>query len=71
MNGFTISYESDSSLSSTDVIVIDGRELEFRVNGNLLVEEIEGHFPVVIKGDNEFSINTTADITIDWQEQYL
>lgn len=69
VNGITISY--DGEISSSDEIVVDSESLEFRINGNLMIMEVSGYFPIIEPGNNTIAINQKSNIYANWQELHL
>lgn len=69
VNDAVISY--DGSVVAGDTITVDSRSLEFRLNGDLMIMEVSGYFPVIKPGDNELIVNVQSDIHANWQELYL
>ena len=69
VNGVTISY--DGEINPDDEVTIDSESLEFRVNGDLMIMEVSGYFPIIEPGNNTIEINQESNIHATWQELHL
>lgn len=69
LNGDEIVYTG--SLSDGDIITVDTNTLEFRVNGELKVLEVEGIFNLLEPGDNDIVIVNTGIHSISYVERSI
>ena len=64
-----ISYDGD--ISSGDVITINSKSLELRVNGDLMIMEVSGYFPIIKPGESKIITNVISTVSAKWQELHL
>jgi len=69
MNGAELTY--DGQVNMGDVITIDTEEMEFRLNGNLKVLEVDGYFTFLESGSNTVTSNVTGEHRIKYTERNL
>lgn len=71
VNGNELKYTSN--ISSSDIIVIDCQNYEFRINDELKVLEVSGFFSSIAPGENTIEITgaTASNVKIEYQELYL
>lgn len=79
VNGMEITYDMNKQpdeeerkpIDVGNIVVIDSKELEYRVNGKLKVFELSGYFSYLKQGENIITTSHLADIKVEYQEMYL
>ena len=69
VNDAVISY--DGEVVAGDTVTVDSKSLELRLNGDLMIMEVSGYFPIIKPGSNELVVNVQSDIHVSWQELHL
>lgn len=68
VNETELSYEGPMIGSGSTIKI---KDLEFRIDNDLKIFEVDGYFPVIDPGENRIDIDVSAELSVRWQELYL